>query len=219
MAVLVGLISQKGGVGKSTLARLVAREYASAGWNVKIADLDTAQGTSFNWQARRLQRSIMPAVAVERFGSVEAAVKIAEHYDLMLLDGAPHSTATTLKIAQVSVAVILPTGLALDDLEPAVLLGHELVKKGIGRGKMAFALCRVGESESEIQEARDYISQAGFTVLPGSIPEKIAYRRASDEGRALTETRFSTLNARSDELAQGIIDLITPKQRRAKTHG
>jgi chromosome partitioning protein len=218
MALLVGLVSQKGGVGKSTLARLVAREYAAAGWNVKIADLDTAQGTSFSWQARRLQRAIEPAVAVERFGSVEAALRIAEHYDLMMLDGAPHSTTATLKIAQASAMVILPTGLALDDLEPAVLLGHELVGKGIVKNKIAFALCRVGESESEIAEAREYIGQAGFVVVPGSIPEKTAYRRASDEGRALTETRFASLNARSDELAQSIIDLITP-QGRVKTNG
>jgi chromosome partitioning protein len=217
MAVVLGLISQKGGVGKSTLARLVAREYAAAGWNVKIADLDISQGTSFNWQARRLQHAIKPTVAVERFGSVETAVKVATVYDLLILDGAPHSTATTLKIAQASAAVILPTGLALDDLEPAVLLAHELVKKGIGRRRIMLALCRVGESESEIAEGRDYIAQAGYTVLAGSIPEKIAYRRASDEGRALTETRFATLNARSDELVQGIINLITPKRKNA--HG
>jgi chromosome partitioning protein len=152
------------------------------------------------------------------FAIIPTYVRIAEHYDLMLLDGAPHSTAATLKIAQSSAMVILPTGLALDDLEPAVLLGHELVGKSIGRNKLAFALCRVGESESEIAEAREYISQAGFTVLAGSIPEKTAYRRASDEGRALTETRFASLNARSDELAQSIIDLITPK-RRVKTNG
>jgi chromosome partitioning protein len=42
MSHIIGFISQKGGVGKSTLARLVAREYASGGWNVKIADLDPA---------------------------------------------------------------------------------------------------------------------------------------------------------------------------------
>jgi len=36
MTVLVGMVSQKGGVGKSTLARLLAREYAQAGWKVKI---------------------------------------------------------------------------------------------------------------------------------------------------------------------------------------
>ena len=33
MTVHIGMISQKGGVGKSTLSRLVAREYANAGWS------------------------------------------------------------------------------------------------------------------------------------------------------------------------------------------
>jgi len=40
MALVIAVVSQKGGVGKSTCARLIAREYAQAGWNVKIADLD-----------------------------------------------------------------------------------------------------------------------------------------------------------------------------------
>src|ERR1700683_393732 len=70
-AVIVALVSQKGGVGKSTLARIIAREYASAKWNVKIADLDIGQGNSFNWQSRRLQHDIKPVIAVERFGTVE----------------------------------------------------------------------------------------------------------------------------------------------------
>jgi chromosome partitioning protein len=74
---------------------------------------------------------------------------------------------------------------------------------------LAFALCRVGDSDTEIKEAREYLSQAGYAVLAGSLPEKIAYRRASDEGRAVTETRFASLNARADELAQSIIDLAT----------
>jgi Holliday junction resolvasome RuvABC ATP-dependent DNA helicase subunit len=47
--------AQKDGVGKSRLARLIAREYAAAKWNVKITDLDIPQDTSFNWQARRLR--------------------------------------------------------------------------------------------------------------------------------------------------------------------
>jgi chromosome partitioning protein len=47
--VLIAFTGQKGGIGKSTLGRLVAREYANAGWRVKIADLDVSQGTSFNW--------------------------------------------------------------------------------------------------------------------------------------------------------------------------
>src|SRR5260370_24429619 len=120
MAIFIGMVSQKGGVGKSTLARLVAREYAAAGWSVKIADLDVSQGTSFNWQARRLQRGLEPPIAVERFGAVEHALKVADHYDLVILDGPPHSTAGTVKIAQQSALTVLPTCLSLDDLQPSV---------------------------------------------------------------------------------------------------
>jgi len=213
MMLIVGMVSQKGGVGKSTLARLVAREYALAGWTVKIADLDVSQGTSFNWQSRRLQAGIEPVIAVERFGTVEQALKIGEHYDLVILDGPPHSTAGTLKIAEASLLTVLPTGLSLDDLEPSVLLAHELRKRGIRTANLAFALSRVGDSESEIQEAREYVAEAGYRVLAGSLPEKTAYRRASDEGRSLTETRFPSLNKRSDELVQGIIDLVTFMQK------
>ena len=51
-----------------------------------------------------------------------------------------------------------------------------------------------------------------YPLLPGAIPEKIAYRRASDEGRTLTETRFPTLNERGDQFAQAIADRVTSKQ-------
>jgi len=214
MTLLIGMVSQKGGVGKSTLARLIAREYAQAGWNVKIADLDVSQGTSFNWQARRLQNQIDPSVSVERFGTVDQALKQRDHYDLLILDGPPHSTSGTLRIAEASDLVVLPTGLALDDMEPSVLLAHELVKKGVLKSKIAFAFCRVGESQHEIAEAQEYIGQAGYRVLDGTVPEKIAYRRASDEGKTLTETRFASLNDRGDQLAQNIIDLVTRLHKR-----
>jgi Mrp family chromosome partitioning ATPase len=71
MAFIVSMVSQKGGVGKSTLARLLAREFAAQGWNVKIGDLDISQGTSFQWRTRRLQNKIEPDVPVEQFGTVE----------------------------------------------------------------------------------------------------------------------------------------------------
>ena len=221
MALFIGMVSQKGGVGKSTLARLVAREYAKAGWNVKIADLDISQGTSYNWQARRLQNSLEPVIAVERFGTVDQALRLGSHYDLVILDGPPHSTAGTLKIAQAAEMVVLPSGLSLDDLEPSVLLAHELVKKGIPKNRIVFALCRVGESESEIAEARSYIEQAGYAVLKGEIPEKTAYRRASDEGRTLTETRFPSLNERSDTFVQSVVNHLQKisKQGKAAING
>lgn len=208
MSVILGVISQKGGVGKSTVARLIAREYAAANWNTKIADLDIQQGTSFAWQGRRLQSGLEPIVQVERFATVDQALRIAAHYDLLVLDGPPHATVGTAQIAKASDLVILPTGLALDDLEPTVLLAHELTKEGIHPDKIAFAFCRVGDSDAELQEAKRYVEQANYTLLSGYLPEKVGYRRAGDEGRAPTETRYASLNEKADQLAQSIIDRV-----------
>jgi chromosome partitioning protein len=48
MAMIVGVVSQKGGVGKGTLAQLMEREFAAQDCQVKIADLDISQATSFH---------------------------------------------------------------------------------------------------------------------------------------------------------------------------
>ena len=208
MTVVIAVPSQKGGVGKSTTARGIAREYANAGWSTKIADLDISQGTSYDWHVRRLQRNLTPEIAVERFSTVEAALKSTAHYDLAVFDGAPHSTAATLKMVEACTLAVLPTGLSLEDLKPQVLLAHELVIKGISKKKFVFALCRVGDSESLESSARDYIQQAGYKVLSGSLPEKLGYLKAAEEGRAVTETRFASLNQRASEMLQGIINLV-----------
>jgi chromosome partitioning protein len=209
MTFIVAMVSQKGGVGKSTLARILATVFAGLGWNVKIGDLDISQATSFTWRTRRLQNNIEPDVPVEQFGSVSKALALADQYDMLILDGAPHSTSATRAIAQASHLTVIPTGLSLDDLPPAVVLAHDLVKQGIPRNKIVFALCKVGESTTEIEEARDYLKEAGYDILPGAIPEMTGYRRATDQGRALTETRYETLNHRAEEVAQGMVDRIS----------
>jgi chromosome partitioning protein len=208
MTIFIGVVSQKGGVGKSTIARLIAREYALAGWDVKIADLDISQGTATDWKKRREENSTTPEIAVEPFRTVAQALKHANVHDLMVLDGAPHSMQGTLEIARASDLAILPTGLSLDDLRPAVLLAHELVEAKIPEDKIVFALCRVGDREKEILDAKSYIQKAGYQVLNGSIPEKPAYRQSHDIGKAVTEVSFPTLKARAEELAQSIIDKL-----------
>ena len=69
MAAVVAFVSQKGGVGTSTLSRALAREAAAGGLRVKVADLDTQQGTSVDWHRQRLNASIEPVVSVEAFAT------------------------------------------------------------------------------------------------------------------------------------------------------
>ncbi len=207
MTLVIGVVSQKGGVSKSSVSRMVAREYAANGWSVKIADMDLNQGTSTRWNQRRLQNGVQPEISVEQFRSVQTAIKAGERFDLVVFDGAPHASKQTLEIALVSTLVVLPTGIALDDLEPTVRLAKEL-KEHIPAQKIAIALCRVGDSEAELAEAQQYLQATGFFCLSAFFPERTGYRRASDLGRAATETTFPTLNRKADELVQAIVNRI-----------
>ena len=82
MSYKIAMVAQKGGVGKSTLARIIAVEAAKGGLKTKIADLDTQQTTSVNWSARRAENGITPDIRAEAFSSIETALKDADNVDL-----------------------------------------------------------------------------------------------------------------------------------------
>jgi len=131
---------------------------------------------------------------------------------LLIFDGAPHSTSKTLDIAKESEIIILPTGISLDDLEPTIRLAHELKQKGIPKEKMAIALCKVGESAVEVDEAKDYIAQSGYFLLDGEMRIKTAIRRASDTGKSPAETSYKSINQRLDILVTSVSNRVKTLQ-------
>lgn len=207
MATIIAFVSQKGGVGKSTLARALAREAADGGLKTKIADLDTQQGTSIDWHRTRLHAGIKPDVAAEAFASAEQALKAADHYDLLIIDGPARTSRGTLDIARLADLVVQPTGASVDDLRPAVREFHALVQAGIPKGKLTFALNRIGTAAEEV-EARAYVTEAGYAALDGCLLERPAYRKAQNTGHAITETSYAGLNAKADALIQALIDMV-----------
>ena len=207
LAFVVAFVSQKGGPGKSTMTRGLAREAAAAGLRVKVADLDIQQGTSVNWQRLRLGASIQPVVSVESFATAAQALATASSFDLLIIDGPARTSLATVEIARAASLVVQPTGPSLDDLEPAVKEFHGLLKLGIPKSRLVFALNHIG-TEAEEGDARAYLAEAGYEILAGSLVERPAYRKAMNMGYAVTETRYPALNARADQLFQSIIDRI-----------
>lgn len=208
MAAIVAFVSQKGGVGKSTLARALAREAAAGGLRVKVADLDTQQGTAVDWHRLRLSQGIEPVVSVEAFATAAQALEVANNYDLLIIDGPARTSSATLDIARAADLIVQPSGASRDDLIPAVREFHALTKAGIQNDRLAFALNRIGTPAEEVA-ARVYLQQAGYTVLDGSLRDQPAYREAQNTGHSITETRFSGLNGRADTLIQSLIDRVT----------
>lgn len=215
MAIKVAFLSQKGGVTKTTKARLLARAYAFSKWRVKICDFDLKQKTATEWAAKRLSAGIKPEIEVQGFATVEQALAQDPHYDLLVFDGRGFADALTLQIALAADAVFLPSGLANDDLAPTVRLAHELRKGGVPTQKIAIVLGRTGTSDIEIEEARQYVTDAGYKVLKLTLPEKQGYRAAHDSGRAADEARAPTLRIAAKHLAEEMADHINAQLKDA----
>ena len=214
MTYIIGMVSQKGGVGKSTLARMMAREFVSGGMTTKIADLDTQQQTCTYWAGRRAENGVTPELQVQSFASVKTALAEASRFDALILDGKPNASEQTIEIAQAADLVVIPTGQTVDDLHPGVVLAHALRKKGISADKIAFAMFKTTGSERENTAARQYLTEAGYLVLDGDVGVSTAYGSASDIGKAITETSFRSLNDRASKLAQSVIDKMVEIQER-----
>jgi len=62
----IALSCNKGGVGKTSIAKHIATAAAASGLNVMLLDMDTQQNAT-NWGRRRSQRQSSPALPVVRF--------------------------------------------------------------------------------------------------------------------------------------------------------
>ncbi len=213
MAYVIGMVSQKGGVGKSTLARLIAREAVAGGLRVKIADLDIRQKTTENWSRRRATKGIKPEIRVEVFANVHTALAEADNFDVYIFDGAPEASTQTKRIAEKAGLMVLPTTHSMEDINPAIELAHDLVNSGISEGKIAFALCLLSDSAAEEVSTRRYLCKTPYKVLPGKFRRKDALKNAVQSGKTLTETGFRTMAREADELAQSVIDAVSVTER------
>lgn len=218
MPIRIGTASQKGGVYKSAIARSIGVTYASAGWEVKICDLDIDQSTCHEWNLRRMQGGITPSIRVETFATFDKAFKASntDEVDLIIFDGQPRATAGTVDMGKAVDMMILPTGLSLDDLRPTIRLANTLVEKhGIAPERIALALIRGGDSDKEIVEVRNYLASTPYHLLAGTLHEKVLYRRALDAGLALTEVSHKGLKEQANRLVQSVIDRLKYLQRTA----
>jgi chromosome partitioning protein len=204
MSTIISLVSQKGGVGKSGVVRLLAVEFTRAGWRVKIADLDTMQGTSTKWKLRRDAALIQPEIPVEKFATVERALREAEKYDLLLLDGPAHAEKGGLSMAKKSKIILMPTCYGLDDLEAQIEAAYELEENGIDRSRIWFIFCRTTGSANEEQTARDYLCRAQINVLKPVLPELPSIRQAHSGGKAASEVSFPAIRERATALAAAV---------------
>ena len=201
---IISFISQKGGVGRSTLARATAVESARSGKSTHLGDLDSQQQTSAKWAERRDKSGIFPVVETGVYRRHDVALKAAKNYQCLIVDTRPFADTSTLEIARQSSLVVIVTGTSLDDLEPSLLLGHELVHKGVPHNRLLFAVGKA-PTLAEGRSAIETINAWQFGCAGTFLTFKAGYSIALDAGHAVTETPWKTLNRRARNIVLEIL--------------
>lgn len=202
---IIAVLSQKGGGGKSTISRALAVELTKQKLRVLLADLDIQQKTSFEWSERRKRKNIKPVVNCQSFPYFSSEL-INSNYDYLIIDGPAKISKESLEIAKVANLIIQPVRPSLDDLNPAIREFNGLFKAGITKNKLVFVLNAVS-SLAEEKAAYNYLCQAGYEVLTFSLPEKVSYREAQNQGLAVSEVKYSRLS----QQVQGLLKLVIKK--------
>ena len=202
MAKIVACLNQKGGVGKSTLARGLAVEFLKNGWDVHVADMDTTQQSTLDWAERRDAIGVDPSIDTATYRNPQSALRSISRCDLLVIDGTPYATENTLEIAAESDLVVIPTGITHDDLSPSLRLAQELtMKANVPKHKIVMVVMKVPENgEKEAMATKRSIQDWGFNVVSTWMPQKTAYGKAMDSGYSMSETRFSTLNDKAGKI-------------------
>ncbi|RHZ36197.1 ParA family protein [endosymbiont GvMRE of Glomus versiforme] len=200
---IIAFISQKGGVGKSTLARALAVEAQKQKLSVLLADCDQQQATSYQW----LQLRKKSKFKVEIFPTAQQALREANKYDLTIIDGPARTSHATLEIAQKANLVIQPTGASRDDLIPAVKEFNALVKAEVSKKKLLFVLTRLS-TPAEAKAIQNYLKNAGYHYSSFYLMEKTSYKQAQNEGKSITETKYPGLTNQAKQLITSLLDYL-----------
>src|SRR3954464_4141164 len=85
---IVGALSQSGGVGKTAIAINTAAPLALRGQRVLLVDADP-QGSSLAWSSSRDRDPLFPVVGMAQPERHRDLPEIAKDYDVVVIDGAP----------------------------------------------------------------------------------------------------------------------------------
>lgn len=182
---VITLAAQKGGAGKSTLAAHLAVAAAQDGLRVVVLDSDP-QGSLQRWgQIREAGdiaiRAVAPLEVKRTVGTLDA--------DLVLIDTAPHSTASGAAAIELADLVVIPTRPAALDL---AAVPPTLALVNAARRPALAVLTQAPPVGREIAESIEALQGAGLAVSQAVQHIRADHHRSLGSGLGVTEFASSS---------------------------
>ncbi len=188
MARRILFMSQKGGVGKSTLARSAAIALVKKGRRVLLADFDQEQGTCLRWRAQRQARNLVPLVDTQGFEKVGKLKKAQRGYEDVVIDTPGRLDEASLELANTAHSIFLPSSFSLDDILPTLKMIERLRQRGTPASHIAIIFCRTGGSTAQEKQVRSILTMNSISTFEAGLQHKDGYTSLYATGRVGAES-------------------------------
>lgn len=186
---IIGVLQQKGGVGKTTLALNLAAAYAKEGSKVLLVDADP-QGSALAWSSVREAKPLFAVVGMPKPTLHKELPAIARDYDLVILDGAPRVNELARSAILASDYVLIPVQPSPFDVWSCADIVNLITEAQQFRPsiKAGFVVNRKIGNTAIARDVAKAFEQFPMPLLPHTISQRVAFAEAAAQGLTVIET-------------------------------
>lgn len=188
------IVSQKGGVGKTTLATALAAIAASQKRQTVLLDLDPQASATFWADIRKRTDFASTPLPAARLPATLKALRDAK-CDFVIIDTPPNARDIAFEAIEHADFVLIPTKAWVLDMM-AMSRTLELVKSYAKRAAVVLTFAR--EQRPETRDALKALEKLKATICPVLIGDRVAYARAQSDGE--TPAEFEAQGAAAAEV-------------------